>query len=216
MMKMSRKRALLLLALLAALVLSVAQAAPQTGSLSLTIRDTQSGGAAQDGTVTLRRVADVSSSGSQFVFTAEFAGCGASLSDVSSAQLLSAAVDYAKAQSIPGDTKSVSGGQVSFDGLPQGLYLVTQDKAATGFTALSPFLVTIPMRVNGELVYDVDASPKAEAVSPVPTPTPSPTPTPTPPPGGRLPQTGQLWWPVPALACAGLLLLTLGQLRKRR
>jgi len=36
--------------------------------------------------------------------------------------------------------------------------------------------------------------------------------TPTPP---SLPQTGQLWWPVPVLAAAGLFCLVLGLLRRR-
>ncbi len=34
-------------------------------------------------------------------------------------------------------------------------------------------------------------------------------------PGSSLPQTGQLWWPVPVLIAAGLLLLLLGALRRR-
>lgn len=34
-------------------------------------------------------------------------------------------------------------------------------------------------------------------------------------PGGRLPQTGQLWWPVPVLLGAGLLLMIAGLLRRR-
>lgn len=38
----------------------------------------------------------------------------------------------------------------------------------------------------------------------------NPTPTPTPPGGDKLPQTGQLWWPVPILALGGLLLVVLG------
>lgn len=44
----------------------------------------------------------------------------------------------------------------------------------------------------------------------VPTPTPSQTPG-TP----NLPQTGQLWWPVPVLAAAGLLLVLIGALMKK-
>lgn len=46
---------------------------------------------------------------------------------------------------------------------------------------------------------------------------------PTPPPakpgkpgGSKLPQTGQLWWPVPVLLAGGLLLIILGLLRRRR
>lgn len=32
---------------------------------------------------------------------------------------------------------------------------------------------------------------------------------------GKLPQTGQLWWPVPVLLCAGLLCLVVGLIRRR-
>ena len=52
--------------------------------------------------------------------------------------------------------------------------------------------------------------------TPTPTPKPSSTPTPTPTPSGSaLPQTGQLWWPVPMLVCAGPLLIVIGLLRRR-
>jgi len=47
-----------------------------------------------------------------------------------------------------------------------------------------------------------------------------PQPTPTPPPenpsgDSKLPQTGQLWWPVPMLISIGLLLIVIGLLRRR-
>ncbi|KIR03186.1 hypothetical protein P261_02001 [Lachnospiraceae bacterium TWA4] len=43
------------------------------------------------------------------------------------------------------------------------------------------------------------------------------TPPSTPPkPPSRLPQTGLLWWPVPILACAGLVLFMIGWIIKRR
>ena len=32
----------------------------------------------------------------------------------------------------------------------------------------------------------------------------------------RLPQTGMLWWPVPLLACAGLLFVVMGYILRRR
>ena len=42
------------------------------------------------------------------------------------------------------------------------------------------------------------------------------TPGATPPPsGGKLPQTGQLWWPVPVLTAAGMLLIVVGLVRRR-
>lgn len=45
---------------------------------------------------------------------------------------------------------------------------------------------------------------------PTPNPTPVPVPTPTPPGNPDLPQTSQLWWPVPLLAAAGVVLLLIG------
>ena len=41
------------------------------------------------------------------------------------------------------------------------------------------------------------------------------TPGTTPTPGGKLPQTGQLWWPVPVLLCGGLVFLLIGILRRK-
>ncbi len=49
-------------------------------------------------------------------------------------------------------------------------------------------------------------------------PKPTPKPTPTPPPDEddpKLPQTGQLWWPVPMLICAGLFFILLGLIRRK-
>lgn len=69
---------------------------------------------------------------------------------------------------------------------------------------------------------DPEPSPGADpdpvpGTDPVPTPSVQPTPTPSADPGvPTLPQTGLLWWPVPVLACAGLLLFTLGWVRHRR
>ena len=48
---------------------------------------------------------------------------------------------------------------------------------------------------------------------PTPTPTPAPNPSPTPTP--VLPQTGQLWWPVPLLTAAGLLFIVIGLAMRR-
>ena len=87
-----------------------------------------------------------------------------------------------------------------------GLYLLVQYKAAEGYEAAAPFLVSVPMNEDGTYIYDVDASPKVELTK---APQPTPTPTPKPP---TLAQTGQLNWPVPVLAIIGLCLFSLGWL----
>ena len=102
-------------------------------------------------------------------------------------------------------------GKVSFEGLEVGLYLVKQDAQGTGDNKLTiaPFLITIPQRnPDGSLAYDVDAQAKPIGVAKEKT-------TPPPPPR-RLPQTGQLWWPVMALGGLGVLMLCFGMIRKSR
>ena len=106
-------------------------------------------------------------------------------------------------------------GVVSFDGLEVGMYLVMQAARGTGDNEfyLSPFLITIPYRnPDGTLSYDVNADSKPlgiykEQVPPPPTPD-------TPP--KKIPQTGQLWWPVAALGAAGVLALTFGFVRRMK
>ena len=86
-----------------------------------------------------------------------------------------------------------------------------QKKAADGWSCISPFLISVPNMQDGVYVYDVDASPKIELK---PTERPPETP-PNTPPEPPLPQTGQLNWPSPLMAAAGLCLLLLGSVLRR-
>ena len=96
-----------------------------------------------------------------------------------------------------------------------GLYLLVQTQACPGFQKLKPILVSVPMYNPEKDSYDyqVDATVKPAVkreTEPSPTPTPTASPSPTPKPGPKLPQTGQLNWPVPVLACGGVIFLLLG------
>ena len=102
-------------------------------------------------------------------------------------------------------------GKATFSDLTFGLYLVVQKTAASGYGKTKPFLVSLPYLYEGEYQYDVASQPKTDLEREV---------KPTAPPssgggGGKLPQTGQLWWPVPVLACAGLGCIAVGLLRRR-
>lgn len=107
--------------------------------------------------------------------------------------------------------KTDKDGLVTFSkDMKPGLYLVICGEVTYKsyiYTA-KPFLVCLPNRVEGsdELLYDATVVAKP-GVRPVPSPTP------TPPP--YLPQTGQLWWPVPALVCGGLFLILIGVVKRR-
>ena len=105
--------------------------------------------------------------------------------------------------------------------LTTGLYLaVGDDVSYQGYTYRSlPFLVALP-NWNGEIrdwEYTVVARPKVERETvATPSPAPTATPKPTKPPGPVLPNTGQLWWPIPPLLLLGILLIVFGLLQRRK
>ncbi len=110
------------------------------------------------------------------------------------------------------DTK----GELTFDGLEIGLYLVSRtmvDPQNEDFIT-DPLLVFVPQYVNGEMVYDVVSRPKFSYLSPVQPDDPD---SPERPSDTILPQTGQLMWPITVLAVVGCFLILGGStlLRKR-
>ena len=104
----------------------------------------------------------------------------------------------------------ISKGKAVFANLPVGLYLVWQDSAdaTKGYSAIHPFLISIPKLEGNQYVYDIVAKPKVP-IEIKPSPPPS-APPPSPPP--YLPQTGQLNWPVPVMAVLGFGLFIFGLL----
>lgn len=105
-------------------------------------------------------------------------------------------------------TQPIANGKATFTGLPAGLYLIIQDTAAEGFSKMGAFLVSVPYLNDGEYQYHVTASIKSE-LEREPEPT---TPAPTEPDDPKLPQTGQLNWPIPLMVVAGLVLFVTGWL----
>lgn len=130
-------------------------------------------------------------------------------------------------------------GTVVFSGVKPGLYLILQDIQAPGYCVMKPFLVIVPYLEDGVYQYDVNASVKSElsqeeivdpsepTVDPTPDfPTEPTTDSPTEPsnnptddttgpddptkPTEKLPQTGQLNWPIPLLVVMGVGLFAMG------
>ena len=180
---------------------------------------------------------------SDFALCGEFAGSSVDLSDLSTAgKLAQAALDlerWAGEKEIAPLTQqnTDSSGSVSFTSLAQGLYLVggvTHQQGSHRYQS-APCLISLPSWDGSTGVWElnVTAFPKFERSGtsggdPTPTPTEPDTPTPpdpveppdtppTPPVGPeKLPQTGQLKWPVPVLAALGMLLLLAGSILMRR
>ena len=180
---------------------------------------------------------------SDFALCGEFAGSSVDLSDLSTAgKLAQAALDlerWAGEKEIAplAQQNTDSSGSVSFPSLAQGLYLVggvTHQQGNYRYQS-APCLISLPSWDGSTGVWElnVTAFPKFERSGtsggdPTPTPTEPDTPTPpdpveppdtppTPPVGPeKLPQTGQLKWPVPVLAALGMLLLLAGSILMRR
>ena len=90
-------------------------------------------------------------------------------------------------------------GTVSFVGLTTGIYLLVQEDAATGYYAMKPFFISIPITVDDQIQFEIEAYPKLERI-----------------PDEKLPQTGQHNLPVILLMGGGILLISLGILVQKR
>lgn len=194
------------------------------GSLSITF--TCDGKPISDGNkVGIFKVADaVVDNGYKFVWNGEFAAAGVMPEnlDAVNGELAEKLVNIAKDKRVPlyrNSQELDEKGNVKFNDLEVGLYLVVHakkveitlsDKSTVTYT-INPFLVSVPQNEDGKLVYDVVTNPK---VSPEKSTTPPPK-KPTPPPK-RVPQTGQLWWPVFVLGAAGMILITVGFVRNSK
>lgn len=177
----------------------------KTGSITLTLQ--YDGKPLSGGSFALYRVGTVTEKDGDYSFTTAGTGFSAFSSslDKLDAALAQKLKDYADSQKLqPVASAKNSGGKAVFSKVTPGLYLVVQTQRCTGYELLSPFLVSVPMNEDGHYRYDIDASGKFK-----PTPK-SDTPDKPNTPGSNLPQTGQLNWPVPVLAGAGLVLFALG------
>ena len=84
-------------------------------------------------------------------------------------------------------------GEVIFENLEPGGYLLGQPESAEGYLPIKPFCVRIPMHMNGEMMYHIDATPKIETK-----------------PETKLPQTGLLIWPAYLLLAVGAAVAGMG------
>ena len=108
---------------------------------------------------------------------------------------------------------SFKSGVVTFDNLELGLYLIVQTKSISGYEKVAPFLVSVPLWDKDHYLYEINVSEKFEIKKEPPTPGTPETPD---QPGDKLPQTGQVNWPMPVLLILGLALIVTGTALKRK
>lgn len=162
----------------------------------------------KSGTLTAIKVGYVDEDDGNYFFSQEMTGIR--ITDITSSDAPSVQKEFYENNknyhSFYKQTQSVSNGKATFSGLSTGLYLIVQNKAATGFSKLSPFLISVPVLEDGKYVYSTTAEIKSE-LEKKPRPTTPPTLT---PPDDELPKTGQFNWPIPLMVVSGLTLFVTG------
>lgn len=147
--------------------------------------------------------------------TGDFRKSGVDITNIQSPAMIEKLEKYIKANRIQGIKVPVTDGKAIYT-VPHGkagLYLVMQEKGCSGYENINTFAIGLPSYEEGAYSYDVDASPKMEELVPLPD---SGEDLSTAPGGNsKLPQTGQLNWPVPVLAAMGLLFFSAGWLMKK-
>lgn len=198
------------------------------GSITVDVISADTGEAISGGAMTLYEVAEAKREDGEMLFglTGPFEESGIALTDVSEWEPgmkdLAAELEiYVQNHKIEGKAAEVDEkGQAVWPELESGLYLVLHTDPAEGCDPVNAFLITVPRYVDGAYLYQVEAAPKAGTAK---TSAQKPSDSDSVPvkssaralAGGRLPQTGQLWWPVPALAFAGILFVMAGWYRRR-
>ncbi len=118
------------------------------------------------GSLTIYRVGEVKieNADAGFELTYDFAASGVSLDNFDDIQLARELEAFVAEHSVNEfSTKYIDdSGVVSFYNLPVGLYLVVQNTAASGYKAISPFLISLPYLENGVYKYDLTAEPKTQ------------------------------------------------------
>lgn len=191
----------------------------RTGSLTIDCQHDSK--AVPDMTFSLYRVAKVGNDG-QFALLPAYQKSGVSVKENDTTdQWKTDAATLAKWVSdnklSPTATKTTdSKGKATYAPAKTGLYLVvgTDKKSGDNTYQSTPFLVSVPGQTADatQWEYAVTAKPKT-SVTPN---TPDKPGKPGKPGNPHLPRTGQLKWPIPLLAGAGLLLMLAGWRMKRR
>ena len=203
-MKIHKRLAALVLALVLCLASAVTVSAAHPavdldGKGSITIQMTYDDQAVGGGSLVYYQVGTVKEDNGDFSFipTSDFKDqfteieTQEQMEAAVAADLAAALADFAKQNNVNGTRVEIpETGVVKLDslngedGLPVGLYLVVQDKAASGFRPVSPFLVSVPQYVpevkdedgnvieEDDYVYAVGVSSKMESLSKIPTPPP--------------------------------------------
>lgn len=199
--------ALMALLLVGSLTVAAHEVPDLTRNGTITFSMDWNGEPLEGGSLTMYRVGDIAEDDGNYNFACVPGIEAVSLEDLNDPALAETLAEAAQNADLETITVPIADGKAVFADVVPGLYVVTQEEAAGGFAPLSPFLISMPQFADGHYEYDIAADPKVPLEAEPTEPTQPTEPGPTDP---WLPQTGQLNWPVPMLAVAGLALFIAG------
>ena len=136
------------------------------GSIDITLHETIKDSYVEGAEITIYHVADIYSNNSNLAhkYTEQFNHCEASLDDVTEDDFLEEVSKCIKEDSEGIVDYTDENGNVVFDELPLGLYLVKQTNKVDGYSIIDTFMAHIPVTIDNSWTYDIVAEPKTEII----------------------------------------------------
>lgn len=159
------------LAVLFSLLFALALASPvqvqaaDTGSLTVQMRDQETGKAISGGNLVVYQVAKLDSA-KKFQYTSDFAKmsqdiAGMSQNEIMAASFASRLANYVSSKSLSAQMAEISSsGDASISLESNAVYLVVQTTSAAGYEKINPFCLVLPYKIDGQTVNNIVAQPK--------------------------------------------------------
>lgn len=138
------------------------------GSISITLKDSaDENKVVKESSFTLYKVGSLAEKNNNLIFelTSDFKESGIQIENLQTEGLAKDLLLYAQNRGVIGIIEDANeNGTVNFNNLELGLYLVVQNGNVSGYYAINPFIVSVPMSNtdNTGWVYHIDASPKIQ------------------------------------------------------
>ena len=134
------------------------------GSIDITLHENVGDSYIEGAEITIYHVAEAYNKDSNLAhkYTEQFSSCEASLDDINDEDFLKDVSKCIKEDSVGITRYTDELGNVVFDELSLGLYLVKQTNKVDGYSVIDSFLAHIPVTIENSWTYDIVAEPKTE------------------------------------------------------
>ena len=137
------------------------------GTITITLKESNENNYVKGAEITIYKIATATSENNnlKFIYLDNIKNCDGDLSNLKDTSLISKIDKCINNINLPIQTKLTNEeGNVKFDNLELGLYLVKQTNQVEGYSKIDSFLVAIPKEIDNKWTYDIVASPKTDII----------------------------------------------------